>query len=69
MGVLFPMSGEAEGGEMMDKTQEILQGMHSILKEWEDAWDAGFPDGINSTRMMLFGSFCQLAREAREVVK
>jgi len=45
---------------------EILHGMTILLKEWEDAWAEGFPAGINSTRMMIFGSFMQLAREARE---
>jgi hypothetical protein len=45
---------------------EILHGMTILLKEWEDAWVEGFPAGINSTRMTIFGSFMQLAREARE---
>ena len=44
---------------------EILHGMTILLKEWEDAWAEGFPAGINSTRMTIFGSFMQLAREAQ----
>ena len=51
---------------MNQGVKEILHGMTILLKEWEDAWAEGFPAGINSTRMTIFGSFMQLAREARE---
>ena len=48
---------------------DIMYGMDLLLKEWEDAFENGFPDGINSTRLIISGSFMQLAREAREVLK
>jgi len=52
-----------------DPVKEILHGMTILLKEWEDAWVEGFPAGVNSTRMTLFGGFAQLAREAKQVLE
>ena len=48
--------------------REIFHGLAILLKEWEDnCFSAG--DDLVSHRIILFGSFMQLAREARVLLE